>query len=485
MTRPTPGSPAEGTTETPETAAGQQDGEFTEDIGAKNIGDAFRRYVAQVRGGELGALPALGGVIVLLVVFANANSVFLSRGNFANFLTQAAPTALLAMGLIFVLLLGEIDLSAGTASGVCASTMALSLAHRGDLAGSLGRPTYLMLLVFLLGAVAITVWFRLWIPAGIVALGMIFILTGLTKHVYVSMFVAIAIGVAIGTLIGYLVAQIGIPSFVVTLALFLAWQGVLLKFIGEGAAIATKDHHAVFALENENLATFTGWALWIVAMLGYAGYTLTRAIRRRRNHLVSEPLDLVILRIVALAATTGLAVALLSQNRSKTVFAEIRGIPYAVPLVAVVFILWSLVLAKSRYGRFVYATGGNAEAARRAGIDVTRVRLSVFIICSGMAGLAGIVQSSKQGAVDAAFGNGTTLLYAVGAAVIGGTSLFGGRGKVRDAVIGALVIAMIPNGLGLLRNLDASYEFLLTGLVLLLAASVDALSRKRTSATGR
>jgi D-xylose transport system permease protein len=192
-------------------------------------------------------------------------------------------------------------------------------------------------------------------------------------------------------------------------------------------------------------------------------------------------MDLVVVRAVAIALVTGIAVYILNEDRSRTVFAKIQGVPWAVPVVAVVFVFWTLVLTKSQYGRFIYAVGGNIEAARRAGIDVKRIRMSCFVICSGMAGLAGIIGSSYLGGVPSDFGKNTDVLYAVAAAVIGGTSLFGGRGKVRDAIIGAIVIAMIPNGLGL-TNLSSAYNFIVTGLVLLVAASVDAISRKRAAA---
>jgi D-xylose transport system permease protein len=336
----------------------------------------------------------------------------------------------------------------------------------------------------MIAAIAVLVMYRIWAGAAIAALGTVFIVAGMTKYAILAVFVSVAVGVAVGTLIGFLVARVGIPSFVVTLALFLAWQGVLLKFIGQGAAIPTKDFKLLFAIDNNNMSAALGWVMWAVTIGLYALYTVMRALKAKRATLVGEPLDLVVLRIVALGLTTGIAVLLLNENRSRTVFGKIIGVPWAVPLVGVALVLWTLVLAKSRYGRFVYAVGGNAEAARRAGIDVIRIRLSVFVICSGMAGLAGVIAASKQGGVDAAFGNGTTLLYAVGAAVIGGTSLFGGKGKVRDAVIGALVISIIANGLPLLRNINAAYEFLITGAVLLLAACVDALSRRRASANG-
>ncbi len=477
MTDPAAPTPAPAATATaPSTAAT----DFANDVGARNVADSFRNYVQRVRGGEVGALPAVVGVLILAIVFYSANHVFLSKANFANFLTQAAPTAILAMGSIFVLLMGEIDLSIGTASGVCAATMALGVTNNGDLNKALGTPTFIALLILLVAAVAISVLYRLWYATAIVVIGAVLILTKLGSHAPAAMFIAVATGVAIGLVIGFLVAHVGIPSFIVTLALFLAWQGVLLKFIGNGSAIPTRQVNLIDSVENKFISPSVGWILWVIAIGAYAAYTITRSLRRRAAKLTGEPIDLVVLRIVAIGLVTGIAVYVLNQNRGRTVFAKLEGVPYVVPIVAVLLILGTLLLAKTRYGRYVYAVGGNTEAARRAGIDVRRIRLSVFVIASAMAGVAGIIGASKQGGVSSDFGSHTDQLYAVGAAVIGGTSLFGGRGKVRDGVIGALVIAMIPNGLGL-KNLGSSYEYMITGLVLLLAASVDAISRRRTA----
>ncbi|CAN5468644.1 ABC transporter permease [soil metagenome] len=456
--------------------------DFANDVGARNISDSFRNYVQRVRGGEVGALPAVVGVVILAVIFYSANNLFLSKANFANFLTQAAPTAILAMGSIFVLLMGEIDLSIGTASGVCAATMALGVTRNGDLNAALGTGTYLALLLLLVAAIAITAWYRLWYATGVIVIGGIFIVTKFTQHAPAAIFVSIAVGVAIGALIGYLVAHVGIPSFIVTLALFLAWQGVLLKFIGQGSAISTGNVNLIAKIENSNLSPATGWILWILAVGIYGLYTVGRSLQRRRAKLTGEPIDLVVLRLVLMGVVTGIAVYVLNVNRGRTVFSKLQGVPYVVPIIAILLVAGTLLLGKTRYGRYVYAVGGNTEAARRAGIDVRRIRLSVFVIASAMAGVAGVIGASRQGGVPSDFGSHTDQLYAVGAAVIGGTSLFGGRGKVRDGVIGALVIAMIPNGLGL-KNLGSAYEFMITGLVLLLAASVDAISRRRTAAS--
>ena len=453
---------------------------FASDIGPKNVSEAFRAYTTRLRGGEVGSLPAVLGAVVLVIIFANVSSLFLSKGNFANLLTQSAQIAVLAMGMIFVLLIGEIDLSAGTAGGVCAATMALALNKKGDLKLSLGTGVYIALIVLMIAAVVLASLARLWIPAAMVALGIILIVTKLGQYQLFGIYLSVAVGVAIGTLIGFLVARVGIPSFIVTLALFLAWQGVLLKFIGTGSAIPTRNFNIVNKLDNGYMPVALAWGLWIAAIAIYVLYTGYRSISRRRQKLSAEPIDLVIVRAIAIALITGLAVYVLNQDRSRTVFAKLQGVPWAVPLVAVVFIFWTIVLTKSQYGRFIYAVGGNQEAARRAGIDVKRIRMSCFVITSGMAGLAAVIGSSFLGSVPSDFGSRTDVLYAVGAAVIGGTSLFGGKGKVRDGIIGAVVISMIPNGLGLKTSIDPAYVFIVTGLVLLVAASVDALSRRRS-----
>jgi D-xylose transport system permease protein len=451
---------------------------FASDAGPRNVVDAFKGYVGKVRGGEGGALPAILGALVLVIIFANTSDVFLSKGNFANLLQQAAQISVLGMGMVFVLLIGEIDLSAGTAGGVCAASLALALNNDGDLQASLGTGVFIALMLIMVATVALAALSKLWIPAVIIALGIVVAVAHLGTTQLLAMFLSVAVGTSIGTLIGFLVARVGIPSFIVTLALFLAWQGVLLKFIGTGAAIPTRNFDLVDKIENGYMPVVFAWVIWALAMLAYLGTTAYRSISRRRSDLSAEPLDLVFVRAGAIAVVTGIAVFVLNQDRSRTVFAKIQGVPWAVLIVAIVFVFWTYVLTRTQYGRFLYAVGGSRQAARRAGIDVTRIRMSAFIICSGMAGLAGIIGASYLGGVPSDFGKNTDVLYAVGAAVIGGTSLFGGRGKVRDAVIGAIVIAMIPNGLNLIKNISSAYVFLVTGLVLLVAAGADALSRR-------
>jgi D-xylose transport system permease protein len=461
--RPTSPSPASGTTET---LAGS---DFSGDVGAATLRDSVTDYIARVRGGEVGALPAILGLVVLGLIFSLASDRFLSVANLANLVQQAGITVFIAMGLVFVLLLGEIDLAAGTASGVCAAIMGLTLTKQGDLQAALGTPTS-----------------RLWYAVGIIVVGGVMMAFKIaTDNQLVAIFLAVACGVAIGTLTGFLVARVGIPSFVVTLALFLGWQGVLLQFIGNGAAISTGNFPLINGISNGNVPPVWGWVLYVVFVGSYIVYTVTRSIRRRSQGLSAEPLALVLARGATLAVIGAAAVALLNQDRSPNPNFPIAGVPYVLPLIIVFMIFWTFILTKKRFGRYVYAVGGNAEAARRAGIELSRIRIACFAIGSCMAAIGGIAQASRLGSIPSDAGGGNTLLYAVAAAVIGGTSLFGGRGRARDAVIGGIVIAMIPNGLGLLPNLPSSANFIITALVLLVAASVDALSRRRAAASGR
>jgi D-xylose transport system permease protein len=226
------------------------------------------------------------------------------------------------------------------------------------------------------------------------------------------------------------------------------------------------------------------WILAIVSVLGYAAVQFNRVRSRAARGLVTDPLGIVLLRIVALAVIILLATALLTQERSiNPLIISVKGVPIVVPIIAFFLIVWTFVLGRTTYGRHVYAVGGNTEAARRAGIPVDRIRISVFVIASFMAAIGGIIAVSRANSVDPNTGGSNVLLYAVGAAVIGGTSLFGGKGKVVNAVIGGAVIAVIDNGMGLM-GFSAGTRFIVTGLILLIAASVDALSRRRAAATG-
>lgn len=407
---------------------------FEGDRAADSLGAAVRGYLVRVRGGDLGALPAVFGILALgLLFFALRPETFLTPRNMANLADQAAPIIILAMGLVFVLLLGEIDLSAGVVSGVCAAVMAKLLADAG------------------------APW-------------------------YVAVLGAILTGAVIGVFTGSLVGLVGIPSFVVTLALFLGWQGFTLRLIGEGGTVPVRDS-VISAISDRNLPVTLGWILALVVAALYAALQLNRWRTQRAKGLAHQPLAVVLLRIGVIGAVVLLVTAVLSVDRAPAVGVVLAGIPYAVPMVIILLLLLTFVLSRTSFGRHVYAVGGNAEAARRAGINVTRIKVAVFVIGSTLAAISGIVAAARLGSVAPGSGGGNTLLYAVGAAVIGGTSLFGGRGRVRDAVLGGLVVAIIANGLGLL-GVQAYLNFIITGGVLLLAASVDALARRRAAATG-
>ncbi|MEW2358290.1 ABC transporter permease [Spirillospora sp. NPDC029432] len=411
------------------------DSDFAADRRPRDVRSALGDYWGRVRSGDLGALPAILGLAGLVVLFtALRPETFLSERNIANLFTQAMPVTILAMGLVFVLLLGEIDLSAGVASGVCGGVMA-----------------------------------KLMVDAG--------------QPWYVAVLSAVAAGIVIGTAIGWLVAVVRIPSFVVTLALFLGLQGITLRLIGQGGTVPVHDE-VIVALANKNMPVWLGWALAAVTAAGYAVIQLWRWRRQHERGLASKPVQLVVAQVAVVAVALLFGTYVLSLDRAPSPAITLAGVPWGVPLVALLLIVATFVLGRTAYGRHLYAIGGNAEAARRAGINVTRLRMSVFMICSGLAAIAGIFAASRLNSVTPDAGAGNTLLFAVGAAVIGGTSLFGGRGRARDAVLGGLVVASIENGLGLL-GAKAYVNFLITGAVLLLAASIDALARRRRASTGR
>lgn len=455
--------------------------DFGIDTTSRSTGEALRDYVSRVRGGELGSLPALLGLVVLTIFFSVASDSFLTLGNLANLLAQGAGVTIIAMGLVFVLLLGEIDLAAGTASGVSAAVLALHLTSQGNLLGGMGTFVFGLFCLLLVVAGVLAAQLRLWAALVGPVIALAIVLLGAGPNPWLEMLLAVCVGTSIGILTGFLVARVGIPSFVVTLALFLAWQGVILQLIGEGGTLGLRDE-TLFAVANGNLGVVGSWVLFVLAVGGYAAVVLGGHWSRLRKGLVTQPTPLVLVKVGVTALLAAIATYLLTQNRSQSATIEILGVPYVVPIMLVLLVAGTYVLDRTAFGRHIYAVGGNAEAARRAGINVPRIRASVFVI-SGMVGAVGaIVYSSKVGSVDPTAGGGTTLLFAVGAAVIGGTSLFGGKGRVSTAVIGGAVLAMVGNGLGLLRQ-PAAVVLVVTGLVLLLAASVDALSRRRAAAS--
>jgi D-xylose transport system permease protein len=393
-----------------------------------SIEKSLRDWWSKVRAGQTGALPALLGLLVLCIVFGSLSPVFLTPGNFANLLTQASAVIVIAMGLIFVLLLGEIDLSAGYASGVCGSILVILVTKHG-------------------------------------------------LHWYLALPISIFFGALLGAMIGYLVAQARIPSFVVTLATFLAFQGLLLLLVGEGGTIRIEDP-VILAVENKNLPVISSWIFFALISAGYIASGLWKFNRRRQAGLVDNLFKFWLIKTLGLVVVGAAATAILTVERSNNPqLTSLRGIPYVVPVIFVLLVGATFVLTRTAYGLHIYAVGGNAEAARRAGINVRAVRISAFMICSGFAAIAGMIFVSRANSVSPTTGGSSTLLYAVGAAVIGGTSLFGGKGKVSDAILGGIVVAVIDNGMALL-GYPAGIKFMVTGAVLLISASIDAFSRR-------
>ncbi len=454
----------------------EERGSFRADITPRGIPRAVREYIARVRGGDPGALPSVLGLLVLGIIFAATTTDFLSKTNIANLLAQASFISLIALGLVFVLLLGEIDLSAGTTGGMCAAFAARSLVSN-DLHKAVGNVVFFALLVFMLVTIVLGVLSRSYVGPGIIAIGIILMLTGAQQdNQWLAFLFAISIGVAVGTLSGVLVARLGIPSFIVTLALFLAWEGVQLYALNN-QSISTTNYNYWFGLTHNNMATWAGWLLFALLAGGYLAVTLVRSLLRGRDGLSHDTLLLVLIRAGVVVVLGGLITWFLNQNRGSGLIA-IAGVPWAASLPIIIMVIWTLALSKTTWGRHLYAIGGNAEAARRAGIKVDRTKINAFQICSGMAALGGLFLADFSGGATTGLGQGDILLFSVAAAVIGGTSLFGGRGRPRDGIIGALVIAMIPNALHLHNQQEQANE-VITGLVLLIAASVDAISRRR------
>ncbi|RIX30777.1 sugar ABC transporter permease [Amnibacterium setariae] len=394
------------------------------------IGDQVKAYVSRVRSGEMGMLPAIAGLIVLTILFSALSPFFLTRLNIANLFTQSASLAVLAIALVFVILLGEIDLSAGVTAGV-------------------GMAAFV-----LLNSLADWNWAA-------------------------ALLVGLLVGLAIGTFIGYFVAKVGIPSFVVTLGLFLGLPGLLLVMLGDGNTYRIQSPE-VLAIMNNNLPQWAGWVMWAVIVLVSIGSAYYDRGRRLKAGVPVRPLGLLWIRVAVVAVASLIFVLLLNQNRSVSVV-PVEGVPIVVPITLAIIWIGTQVLDRTRFGLHLYAVGGNPEAARRAGINVAAIRISAFMICSTLAIVSGLFTASRVGTVGSSFGS-TIVLNGVAAAVVGGVSLFGGRGRLVQAAVGAILISMITNGLGLLA-LPGGINLLITGGVLVLAATVDALSRKRSGAS--
>ena len=393
---------------------------------AQSFGEYVRAWVLRIRSGDAGALPVVGGLLIISILFQSLNSKFLTAGNLVNLLIQGAVYMLLAMSEVFVLLLGEIDLSAGFVAGLGGVVMAELIKE------STGWP----------------------IGAAIV--------------------VALLFTAGVGALHGTLITRIGLPSFVVTLAGLLGWQGVMLLILGQGGVVPINSK-IVNDLTSGQLTVLASWIVMGALVAAYGARAWLRDSRRRASGLVAPPPSVTVLRIAAVLVA-GIVVVLIC-NTNRGVLTSIRGLPWVVLIVLGVVAMWSFLLGRTSFGRYVYAIGGNPEAARRAGVSLSLIRTLCFTLASFTAGIAGIIYASRLRSVSTSIDGGTLVLYAVAAAVIGGTSLFGGRGKASQAVLGGLVIAAIDNGMGL-QGYSAYVRFIVTALVLLAAVTIDALTRR-------
>jgi D-xylose transport system permease protein len=400
--------------------------QVVEDERPSGVGPYLRNWVDQVRAGELGSIPIVVAIVVIAIYMQARNSNFLTAGNFVNLIAQMSPFAIIGMGLVFVLLLGEIDLSVGYVSGM-----------GGVIAAVLLQPD------------------------------------GSQWATWLAILAALVVGAAIGLGQGFFVAKLGVPSFVVTLAGLLGWNGVVLQVIGSKGTIVIQDKF-VNGLANDYVDNTLAWVIGVGTVAAWFAVQALTVYRRRQAGLQNVPWVVIIARTAAVLAATIFVIEWADTD---------RGIPYVGLLMLGLLIGLSFLATRTRFGRHVYAVGGNAEAARRAGIQVARVRMVVFALCSTMAALGGIVLASRLNSVDTSTGGGSILLYSIAACVIGGTSLFGGRGAVKSAVLGAIVVAMIENGLGLL-NVSAGTKFIVTGVVLLAAVTLDSVSRRRSAAAG-
>src|SRR4051812_770474 len=386
--------------------------------GRPSLVDPLRRLVQ----GDLASVRVIIAIALIWIIFEAENSRFLSAVNLTNLVLQVTATGLISVGVVFVLLLGEIDLSVGSVSGVTSALMAVLNVQHG------------------------------WNP-------------------YLAIAAALALGLAIGLLQGALFSSFGVPSFIITLAGLLTWEGLQLYILGNTGSVNVTDGKIV-GLANHFYSDAAGWVLAAVIIVAYAATALLSLRSRRAAGLADIDAAGPIARIVIVAAATIAIVAVLNAN---------RGVPLAV-LILVSFVAGGqYVAARTLFGRHVFAVGGNAEAARRAGIRTKRIRIIVFAISGAMAAIGGVLAASRLLAVDQSSGGSDLLLFAIAGPVIAGTSLFGGRGSVWSALLGAITIGSISNGMDLLA-LQSSVKLMVTGGVLVAAVIVDALARRNRQA---
>ncbi len=396
---------------------------------ADSVGDYARIWLQRVRNGESGALPVVLGLAAVVIYFQVRNSLFLSAGNLVNLMVLSAPFIIFGMAEIFVLLLGEIDLSVGYNAGI--------------------------------GAV-VTLWAAYTLPW------------------WVAIIIGLASTAFIGAVQGALITRLGLPSFVVTLAGLLGLQGlmqILVSRSGHGAGGSINiPSNILDDLTSGNLSPLAGWVVMVV-LVGLAGlFMLLRDGRRRSSGLVAPPLGVTLLK-VAVMAVAGVVVVLVSNANRGAGLSTLRGVPWVVLIVLGILVLYTVLTGRTRFGRYIYAIGGNAEAARRAGVNLAVIRTLAFTLCGLTAGIGGILLASQLNSIGTTLNGGQYVLFAVAAAVIGGTNLFGGRGRMLYAVLGGLVVATIANGLALI-GMTAAATNIITAIVLLAAVTIDTVARR-------
>lgn len=386
-----------------------------------------KAQLLRLRGGDIGSLPVIIGLILIWVIFTVLSPAFISAQNLVNLMIQLVPIGVLSLGIVFVLLLGEIDLSAGSVSGLTAAVVAVTFVNAG-------------------------------LP------------------LIAAVLVAVLSGTAIGLVYGMVFNRFGVPSFVITLAGLLAFLGVQLLVLGnQGTVNIPFDSGLVQFANGTFLPAWLSYLLAVLAALVALAAGLNTNRHRGGAGLSTLPVSIVVGRAVLLALALAVVTFVLDRD---------RGVPLMFVLFVLVIAIMDFVIRRTKWGRTIMAVGGNIEAARRAGINVRRVYLSVFMTCSTFAGLGGVLFAARLAAANQSTGTGDVNLNAIAAAVIGGTSLFGGRGSAYSALLGIFVIQSISNGLDLL-DLNSSIRFIITGLVTLLAVIIDSTTRRRRAASGR
>jgi D-xylose transport system permease protein len=421
------------------TAAAEAVLEVPPEIVAQSLGEWFRAWLTRIRSGDSGVLPVILALVIITIVFqvVSPHHVFLSAGNLVNLFQQSAVFMVLAMGEIFVILLGEVDLSIGYA-----------------------------------GAVGAAITVQLVQPAT-------------TKWPWwAALLAGLIVCAAIGLLQGTLVTRLRLSSLIVTLAGLLIWQGVMLIILGlafsgyPSLAGFDTNRQILYNLMNGTIDPVISWIGMAVIVIAVGALLWYGDTRRRRSGLVAPPVSLTLIKIAVIAVVAIGVVAICNINRAA--IGTLEGVPWVIAIVLAVFAAWMVLLQRTRFGRYVYAIGGNPEAARRAGINLAFVRTMCFVICTFTAGIGLLLYASYLGGMSNNVNGGQLVLYAIASAVLAGTSLFGGRGKVLHGILGGLVIGGIYNGMGLL-GFDVQVQFIVTGAVLLMAVTIDSLSRRQAT----